>query len=131
MFNFINNFIMNNVDTFAKIIAGMLLVIVGVPLISFKGDIPRFAGVILNKRKAILALLVGFVLTFFVIIPFGELLVKIFLQNFIDFTIPALLIAVGIFIMEWDLRMKWKFHWYWIPFVAIGILLIILEIFLY
>ena len=110
MFNIINNFILTNIETFAKIIAGMLVVIIGLPFVSFKGGIPRFAGVILDKGKAILGLLIGFLFTFFVIIPFSELLVKIFLQNLIDFTIPLLFLAIGIFIMEWDLRMRWKFH---------------------
>lgn len=131
MFNIINNFILTNIETFAKIIAGMLVVIIGLPFVSFKGGIPRFAGVILDKGKAILGLLIGFLFTFFVIIPFSELLVKIFLQNLIDFTIPLLFLAIGIFIMEWDLRMRWKFHWYWIPFMVLGALLMMLEIFLY
>lgn len=129
MFNFINNFVLGHIDTFARIIAGMILVIIGIPLISFKGGIPRFAGIILNKGKAILALVVGFILTFFVVVPLGELLIKLFLQKLVDLTFPILLIALGIFILEWDLRMRWKFHWYWIPPIVIGGLWLFAEIF--
>ncbi|MFA5142336.1 MAG: hypothetical protein WC471_05180 [Candidatus Woesearchaeota archaeon] len=131
MFNIINIFILNHVEAFAQIISGMLLASIGLPLISFKGGIPRFAGIILNKKRAIFALLMGFILTFFIIVPLGELIVNIILQKYIEFTIPLLTITTGIFICIWDLEMKWKFHQYWIPWIIMGILLVIFEIWLY
>ena len=131
MFNFVNNYIVTNVGTFAGMITALFLIVIGTPLISFKGGIPRIAGVIINKGKSILTAILLAIVTFFVISPLLVLLFKFLIKSFVDFTIPILITLSGLALWEWDRKMRWDYKWYWRPFLAFGILLIILEVFLY
>ncbi len=131
MFNFINNFILNNAITFAGIITVLLLIVIGTPLISFKGGIPRVAGKIIKKGKSIVVAILVTLITFFVISPLLALLFKVLIEKFVDFTIPVLVILSGLTLWEWDKKMRWDYKWYWIPFLLVGILLLILEIWAY
>lgn len=131
MFNFINNFILNNVGTFAGIITALFLIVIGTPLISFKGGIPRIAGKIIKKGKSIVLAILLAIVIFFVISPLLALLFKFLIKTFVDFTIPVLIILSGLVLGEWDKKMRWDYKWYWIPFLIIGILLFILEIWAY
>ena len=131
MFNFINNFILNNAGTFAGIITALFLIVIGTPLISFKGGIPRIGGKIINKGKSIVIAILVAIVIFFVISPLLALLFKFLIKIFVDFTIPVLIILSGLALWEWDKKMRWDYKWYWIPFLLVGILLLILEIWVY
>jgi len=131
MFSFINNYVVSNAGTFAGMITALFLIVIGTPLISFKGGIPRIVGVIINKGKSILLAILLAIVTFFVISPLLVLLFKFLIKTFVDFTIPILITLSGLALWEWDKKMRWDYKWYWIPFLLVGILLIVLEIFLY
>ena len=131
MFNFVNNFIVSNAGTFAGMITTLFLIIIGTPLISFKGGIPRIAGIIIKKGKSIVIAILIAIVTFFVIAPLLNLFFKYLIKNLVDFTIPALVVLSGLALGEWDKKMRWDYKRYWIPFIIIGILLIFFDIFLY
>lgn len=131
MFNFVNNFVISNAGTFAGMITALFLIVIGTPLISFKGGIPRIAGIIINKGKSIVIAILIAIVTFFVIAPLLTLFFKYLIKALVDFTIPILVVLSGLALGEWDKKMRWDYKWYWIPFLLVGVLLIILEIFLY
>jgi|GEM_PF-1945827 hypothetical protein len=130
MLNFINELIINNVDTFAVMCTTLFLIIIGTPLISFKGGIPRIAGVIIRKGKSIAVAVLLAIIIFFVIAPLLNLLFRSLIKAFVDFTIPVLIVFAGLTLWEWDKKMRWDYKWYWIPVLLVGILFVILEIFL-
>src|SRR3989338_4664577 len=126
MFNFINQWIINNVSSFSGMCTALFLIIIGTPLISFKGGIPRIGGVIIDKGKSIVVAILLTVITFFVISPLLNLFFKYLINRFVDFTIPALIVFCGLTLWEWDKKMRWDYKWYWIPILLIGVLLIVL-----
>jgi len=131
MFNFINQWIISNVASFSGMCTALFMIIIGTPLISFKGGIPRIAGVIINKGKSIVVAILLAIITFFVISPLLNLLFKYLIKTFVDFTIPVLIVFSGLTLWEWDRKMRWDYKWYWITILLVGMLLIILEIWLY
>ena len=131
MFNFINQWVINNVSSFSGMYTTLFLIIIGTPLISFKGGIPRIGKVIIKKGKSIIVAIFLAIITFFVISPLLNLLFKYLIKTFVDFTIPVLIVFSGLTLLEWDRKMRWDYKWYWIPILLIGVLLIVLEIFLY
>ena len=50
MIDLLNNIVISNIDKFTTIITALLLLVVGTPLISFKGGIPRIGKLITNKQ---------------------------------------------------------------------------------
>lgn len=131
MFNFINNFVLNNAGTFVGIVTALFLIVIGTPLISFKGGIPRIAGKIIRKGKSLVIAILVAIVIFFVISPLLALLFKFLIKTFVDFTIPVLIILSGFALGEWDRKMLWNYKWYWIPVLLFGVLLFILEIWAY
>lgn len=131
MFNIINEFILNNIVRLSEVVGSMLLVVIGTPLISFKGGIPRIAGQIANKPKSLILFIFLGVITFFVIAPLTFLFIQQFIKRYVDYTIPVFIILSSLVIWEWDHKMRWDYKTYWIPGIVIGIILLVLEIFIY
>ena len=131
MFSFINSLILKWVGFIAQVHSVLFLIVIGTPLISFEGGIPRIAGVIIKKFLSVfVAILLGLSIVF-VFPPLLNTLFEFLIKQFVDFTIPSLIILAGLAMWVWDRKMRWDYKWYWIPLLVVGLLLIILELFLY
>lgn len=127
MFSIINNFVISNAGYFATALGAMLLFVIGTPFFSTKGGIPRLFGKILNKKKALLIVILIAAITLFII---GPLIAKGFVyivHSFTDYVFPTLIVLGAIAIKEWESKMRWKFTVYWLTPLIFGGLWIILE----
>ena len=95
MIELINNFVINNVDFFAESMTLLFLIVLGTPLISFKGGIPRIAGEIINKPKSLVIMVVIGLVSWKVIFPLTNILFKLLIETFVDYKISIAITLSG------------------------------------
>ena len=127
MIDLLNNIVISNIDKFTTIITALLLLVVGTPLISFKGGIPRIGKLITNKQTSVVVIILIFIITLFVLGPLTEIFVNSLIVHFVDYTIPTLIVLAGLAFWEWDKKMRWNYEFYWFPLLIIGLLLFVVE----
>lgn len=128
MFEFINYFVVREIDLFTRVIAFLILFTVGYIYISFKGGIPRIGNQIINKGQSFIVAVVIVLVSLFVVEPIVERILNYLITTYIDLAIPSALIIGGIAVREFDKRMRWDYKYYWIIPLTIGFIWFILEI---
>ena len=127
MLEFLNDTIINNQEFIAKITSALLLIIIGTPFVSFKGGIPRFRGIIVNKRLSLILLAILGLVILFVFDPLTNFIVRELIVKYTGLTIPVSILLGGIALFEFDQRMMWKYKFYWLPILAAGFIWLSLE----
>ena len=128
MLEVLNPIIIGNIDTVSNAITALLLIVIGIPLVSFKGGIPRIAGQIISKQISIIVLIILAVVVFSAIEPLTDLIAGLSLQQFPEYAIPSILLLSGLALLEFDNKMRWDYRIYSVPLLIIGIALFVLEI---
>ncbi len=81
MFPFINSLILKWVGFIAQVYSVLFLIVMGIPLISFEGGIPRIAGIIIKKFwSVVVAILLGLSVVF-VFPPLLNTLFELLIKN--------------------------------------------------
>jgi len=81
----------------------------------------------INKLLSLLVLGIVGLLILFVISPLVGSSIDSLISSHTEFTIPILILLLGIVLIEFDYKMRWNYKIYGIPLSIIGGVLILLE----
>lgn len=121
MIEFFNNWLLKFLPEISRLIAILVLFIIGSIFIKTEGGIPIVNGKLVTKIESIFWLVIGGLAIIFVIEPFLEKIIYSILLEFLEYTIPVLLITAGIALFKFDEKMRWDYSAYAYTLLGIGV----------
>ena len=95
-------------------------------VINLKGGIPTSGGKIVPKIESLIIICIGGLFLLLVVEPILETTVLSFLNQFVEYALPTILILGGIALLKFDEKMRWNYSKYGKGCIFLGFIWIVL-----